>query len=388
MRYIDNGAGNRAEVALLPLLQGLLTTDVVGLRWQSGYFDARVLGVFGSALQRLAQEDLNTAVLVGSNKRQTSAPSIHLLTHLLALPRSNAHLGVVSYADGLYHPKTVHLSYSSGREVAYVGSANLTSPGLNGLNIEAGIVLDTDEGDSARVLRDIRCTIDEWFRTCPDGLFQVKEREDVGQLEEKGILATEATEPQPNRPRNGADVDLSRRHARHVLPAAPTPGTDQDDRVEATPSAEYPVAGEVLIAELTGPKRWTQSAFPRWCIQEFFQVGDNDTLVLWPVRQRSGTGAREQAVCIFKKNSVNWCFELGLAVERGRYPSPKPIGVFHRIAPQTFRYTILFPEDEAYSHVARCLGKHAPPRGNQLPRAVLPTTVLRDAWPQEWFFGT
>ena len=147
MRYIDNGNGDPRDEALFLWLQTVLTADVIGIRWQSGFFEASVLGVFVPTLQRLANEDLDAIVLIGSNDGETQASAVHQLVDVLGLPRPNALLGVVSYADGFYHPKTIHLCYEGGREVAYVGSANLTSRGINGLNIEAGIVLDTDQGD-------------------------------------------------------------------------------------------------------------------------------------------------------------------------------------------------------------------------------------------------
>ena len=49
-----------------------------------------------------------------------------------------------------------------GSEAAYVGSANLTPPGLS-LHVEAGILLDSNDGDPASILREIATAIDAWF---------------------------------------------------------------------------------------------------------------------------------------------------------------------------------------------------------------------------------
>lgn len=383
MRYIDNGTGDPRQEALFPWLQTVLTADVVGIRWQSGFFDASVLGVFMPTLQRLAHEDLDAIVLIGSNDGETQSSALHQLVHLLGLPRPNGLLGVVSYADGYYHPKTIHVCYGDGREVAYVGSANLTSRGINGLNAEAGIVFDTDDGDPIGLLTSIKQVVREWFVSCPEGLFKVETHDDVHQLEARGILATR---PAPQRPRDKgggpANEPFPRRGHRHTLPPMPDGGNEVDDDV-----------GDVLIAELAGPGRWGQAAFPEWFINKFFEVLPNtgEVLRLWPVTQDAGVGAAEATACGYKPGSKNWYYELGLAAAIGVYPQPprKPIGVFHRIGRQKVRYTILMPEDESYAPVSGCLaanrGQLRRPR-NELPRTIVPAVVLQDAWPSNWFF--
>ena len=148
----------------------------------------------------------------------------------------------------------------------------------------------------------------------------------------------------------------------------------------------------VLIAELVGPGRWSQSAFPKWFIRNFFGVLPNssDVLHLWPVTESDGVGAAEKVECGFKPGSTNWYFELGLATQIGAYPQAagKPIGVFHRTAHQTCRYTILMPDDESYARVEACLAANRLDRpSNELRRAIVPAEVLRNAWPDNWFFG-
>ena len=385
MRYIDNGTGDPREDALFPWLRNVLTEDVVGIRWQSGFFEASVLGVFVPTLKRLAKENLDAIVLIGSNDGETHSSAVRQLVNLLRLPRPNALLGVVSYADGFYHPKTIHLSYRNGREVAYVGSANLTTRGINGLNIEAGIVLDTAEGDPVELLTHIEQAACEWFVSNPEGLFEVESHDDVNRLEEQGILTTKRAHRRPRDEGDGpGHASLPRRGHRHALPPMPV-----GDREEADDGEEE----DVLIAELAGPGRWGQAAFPEWFINNFFKVLPNtgDILRLWPVTQAGAVDASEEAVCGYKAGSKNWYYELRLAAQIGAYPeSPdKPIGVFHRIGHQTFRYTILMPHDQSYPHVAGCLGENRHRlnrRKNELPRTIVPAGVLRDAWPGNWFF--
>ena len=63
---------------------------------------------------------------------------------------------------------------------------------------------------------------------------------------------------------------------------------DPDSEVDEKAAVEAPV----LIAELTGPGRWAQTAFPEWFINNFFEVlpDTNDFLRLFPVTQGHGVG--------------------------------------------------------------------------------------------------
>ena len=380
MRYIDNGTGNPRDDTVYLWLQTVLTLDVVGIRWQSGFFEAGVLGVFMPTLQRLANENLDALILIGSNNGETQSSAVHQLVDLLGLPRPNAVLGVVRYAGGYYHPKTIHIRYGSGREVAYVGSANMTSRGINGLNVEAGMVFDTADGDPLDVLASIKQAIREWFTSRPEGLFLVENRDDVNHLAARGILATLRA---PQRQRAGlAGEPFPRRAGHHRLPPMPEAGREVDNE---TP--------DILIAELAGPGRWGQAAFPGWFINNFFEVLPNtgDVLRLWPVTEAGAVGAAEEAACGYKPGSTNWYYELGLAAEIGEYPQPprKPIGVFYRIGRHIFRYTIIMPNNASYRQVADCLAVniHRLDRpANELPRTIVPAVVLRDAWPGSWFF--
>ena len=395
MRYIDNGNGDPRDDALFPWLRGVLTADVVGIRWQSGFFEASVLGVFTPSFRRLENEDLDAIVLIGSNDGETQSSAVHQLVDVLGLPRPNALLGVVRYADGFYHPKTIHLCYGSGREVAYIGSANMTSRGINGLNIEAGIVLDTDEGDPVELLSQVKQAAREWFVSRPDGLFEVGSHDDVKRLEVRGVLTAERSPRRPRDDDGGPGRDpFPRRGRRHALPPIPGRGREEDDNMKGEPVEEPDFDGHVLIAQLAGPGRWGQAAFPIWFIENFFKVlpDTGDVLRLWPVTKADGTGAAEHAVCGFKKGSKNWYYELGLAAAIGAYPRKphKPIGVFHRIDHQICRYAILMPDDESYPHVARCLEANRDRlnrSANELLRTIVPAEVLRDAWPSNWFFG-
>ena len=394
MRYIDNGTGDLREEALCRWLGNVLTEDVVGIRWQSGYFEASVLGLFMPTLQRLAEEELESVAVIGSNDGETQSAAVHQLVNVMGLPRRNGFLGVVRYSNGLFHPKTIHMSYGNGREVAYVGSSNLTTRGINGLNVEAGIVLDTEEGDSVGELARIGDAAREWFAEDAEGLFVVENRGDVDRLEEQGILTAQRV---PRRTigdrREGGRDPLPSRGRPHALPRMEELHIEGGDEVEVEATREPELEGDVLIAELAGPGRWGQAAFPQWFINNFFLVlpDTEDVLRLFPVTEDDGVGEMEEQRCGFKAGSRNWYYELGLAAEIGAYRQEggKPIGIFHRVANQTCRYTILMPDDESYLSVAEFLEENRNrlnrPR-NELPRTIVQETELRDNWPENWFF--
>lgn len=395
MRYIDNGNWNPRDHALVVWLRTVLTADVVEIAWQSGFFEAGVLGVFEPTLLRLASAELSATVLIGSNDGETQASSVRDLVEVLGLPRPKARLGIVSYADGFYHPKTIYVRLGTGRQVAYVGSANLTSRGINGLNVEAGITLDTDQGDPPEFLRDVQRAASAWFDSSPDGFFSVETENDVDSLLARGILATEPAVRQVRSEDSQYSRNLpARRASSHELPKRlPRRGPTDPARPNGS-NVAIPIAGQVLIAELAGPGRWGQAAFPKWFVDNFFQVqpGTSDRLRLELITPDGDPGTPESVACGHKAGSKNWYFELGLAAKIGKYPPPprKPIGVFHRTdGRHTFRYTILMPDDDSYVPVLDCLRANRArlkrPK-NELLRTIVPAADLRAAWSDDWFF--
>jgi len=107
------------------------------------------------------------------------------------MPRTSARLGVISYAGAYYHPKTYHFRRTDGTQAAYVGSANLTMPGISSLHVEAGILLDTRNGDPAVLLDAIADGVDDWFGTpARSGLELVSDPADVARLAAAGVLSS------------------------------------------------------------------------------------------------------------------------------------------------------------------------------------------------------
>ncbi|MEZ8482417.1 restriction endonuclease PLD domain-containing protein [Vibrio splendidus] len=190
MKYIDSSIRTQ-EQTLAFWLEETAKHDISQLHIQSGYFSIDALATILPVLNRLNRSNLATFFLVGSNDRATSKEDIGKTFKLLDMPRSEAHLGVVSYKHGLFHPKVYHFTRSDGSQTAFVGSSNFSSSGLT-LNIEAGLILDTRDGDTIHTLSQIRSAIAHWFSACLPGFNQVSSMTDIKKLYDIKILGEKA----------------------------------------------------------------------------------------------------------------------------------------------------------------------------------------------------
>lgn len=188
MRYVDTGSRNPTQ-ALGAWLQAELASDIVELRWQSGFFTAGGLGLLAPTLQRLTANNQTIKAVIGSNNGVTFRDHVIQLLEFLGVPRPQAYLGVVSYSNAFFHPKTYHMRRLDGSQCAYVGSANFTEDGVASLHVEAGLILDTRDGDAETVLDQIAAATDAWFTTDRDGFCQITGPETIDWLVTEGVLA-------------------------------------------------------------------------------------------------------------------------------------------------------------------------------------------------------
>jgi hypothetical protein len=94
MIYIDSGDRD-PEQALGIWLKVVLTSDVVEVRWQSGFFTSDGLSLLTPTLHRLGASGHVVRAVIGSNNGETEADDVRELLTALAIPRANAALGVV-----------------------------------------------------------------------------------------------------------------------------------------------------------------------------------------------------------------------------------------------------------------------------------------------------
>lgn len=251
MRYIDSGSRNANDA-----LGTWLGSELIGgaplaaLRVQSGFFSSQALGYFEETLSALREIDGHTRFLVGSNDGQTPRDDIADLLGVAGPPRAGMRVGVVSFQTGYFHPKVFHILRSDGSSAAYVGSANLTGAGVAALHIEAGLIIDSNTGDSAQVLDSIAAAVDAWFIADRPGLFVVSDNADLDPLVQGNVLGVEANHAQRTVKLPGVSEIgiISSGHSLHTLVSVPPLQTPQSssEAKDAGNSADGPTEASSL----------------------------------------------------------------------------------------------------------------------------------------------
>lgn len=198
MRYIDTGSRDAIQALGTWLMDDVFgrAAEILSLRWQSGFVNSAVLGIFEPALRVLEADDGVTRLLIGSNDGVTTSTTVSNLLAVIGPRRSALEVGVVSFDNAYFHPKAIHLTRQDGSQAAYVGSANLTGSGVSSLHVEAGMLLDTSSGDDPAVLAEIAQAVDDWFSGPRPGFYLVRDAGDVARLVSDGVIDF----PQPPRP--------------------------------------------------------------------------------------------------------------------------------------------------------------------------------------------
>jgi hypothetical protein len=189
LKYFDSGSRDPAH-ALASWFENILKEDVSELRLQTGFFSLDGIGLLVPTLEQCKQNDYPTKVLIGSNEASTLKGDVISLVDILGVPRDSAQLGVVSFGGAFFHPKTYHIKRPDGSQAAFVGSANLTASGL-AIHVEAGIALDTRDGDAPYHLTQIAASIDSWFAEQRAGMTLITGPDTVDELVKIGVLELE-----------------------------------------------------------------------------------------------------------------------------------------------------------------------------------------------------
>lgn len=194
MKYLDTG-GRDPRSALAAWLREAVR-EATELRWQTGFFYVDGASPLVEVLEQIRRGQGVVRAVLGANMETTLRADVEWLTRAIGIPRANARLGVVSFGAGLFHPKTYHITRADGSATAYVGSANMTAPAMSGLNIEAGIVLDTRDSDLPAELESVALGIDGWFAAARGGFHEVDGDATIARLVDDGILAIAPPPPE------------------------------------------------------------------------------------------------------------------------------------------------------------------------------------------------
>lgn len=386
MKYIDSGS-REEDQTLAHWLAEQLGQNVSHLRIQSGFFGRGTLGLLEDVL---TNEDVEVVIVIGSNRSATTRGDVEALFELMKMPRPNARLGVVSYGNGFYHPKVYHIRRSDGSQCAYVGSSNLTPAGLS-THVEAGLTLDTREGDDQDLLREIVSATEDWFTEDRAGFHAVDSRGKIESLEAEEILSDsqEQTAEQGDQSGTGGSEEGDSLHRLNTLPSPPsstqesatsaepdpsaTDTTTQAGGVgnEATPRDGFP--GYLFFkpnaekgSTTTGRDALTGAGLPNGT-SGFIMRLNKDTARYFPGGKGEGTAN------ISIGTNVAHVFRFGIY-----HGKPRPAAKFElqiRFLPQSDNSSIVFPSDEV-----NLLGYGYLPDEDSHPdiRLTVPTKRLRD----------
>ena len=235
MRYIDSNSRHADDALGSWLEEHVLKGDVAALRWQTGFFGGEILNYFAPSMAHVRVSGGPLRVLIGSNHGVTRSKDMAQLLKLAGPPRAEQRVGVVSFTGGFYHPKTIHIMRTDGSAAAYVGSANLTRNGITSVNIEAGMLLDTRDGDDADCLVDVASAVDWWFAGNRNGMTIVQDQDDIDALIVAGVL--DRPLPPPVAP---TEAKMKSRHGSRLKPLVKVPTPIQAPAaVVAAPAREW-----------------------------------------------------------------------------------------------------------------------------------------------------
>lgn len=188
MTYVDSSIQTQ-ENTLAGWMISIVDAGVLEFQCQSGYFTIDGASPLLATVADCARNGATIRFLLGSNGGVTLASHVSYLLGALGTPRENVSLGIVSFENSLFHPKVYLFKRANGSRTAYVGSANLTRSGVSGLNVEAGIILDSEAGDPEEIFDEISDRIGAWFEGSAIGLSNVSGPIDIENLIARGTLS-------------------------------------------------------------------------------------------------------------------------------------------------------------------------------------------------------
>jgi hypothetical protein len=254
-------------------------------------------------------------------------------------------------AGSLFHPKFCWFTNEDGGFLV-VGSGNLTARGLRG-SWEAFSV--TELG-----IRSARSLEAQWTRWVA--------------LHEQRLLPLDNGDV-----RNQAALNVApQRPARPQLP-------EVEIEIEAPEEIRADAAGQlaVLVAEIPrAAGRWNQANFSLDTFRNFFgaQPGRVQRVVLQQVNQAGVLGELENRPSVSVK-SRNFRFELEAAAGL-QYPAHgRPVAVFVRLAPRTFRYFLSMPGGPHHALLEQFLANNWHGRADRMGRVIADVRALANAWP-------
>lgn len=428
--YIDTGDRNPKN-AVVTWFSSQKPSDIIALRIQTGYFSYDGLDPLRPIISHLRGSSLHIAAVVGSNNGATTKGDLESLFNEMGVSSPHSKLAVVKYDYGLFHPKVFQIDRINGSKAAYIGSANLTLQGVYGTNIEAGVLLDTLEGDDPAVINDIASSIDAWFIGTRGGVDLVTKATDLDDLVASGVLSV-STPPRPPQTSSATTMGGNKAPRPSLKPlvtppakpsgttagssalptaaSAPAPSTPSAVTMSPTisaasiPTTPVPAtsialpavtasvtvrvskgfgAKPALVAEIGGPQRWAQANFPIALIKNYFGIvlGTADFIYLSVVDAAGVVAPQKRIPFVDSGGSQNYRFELS-SVRGITYPTVgRPIAVFLRTAPKSFNYRVFMPTDVGHTQLNGFLAATYIGPSRERPRVMVDEADVLLAWP-------
>jgi hypothetical protein len=256
------------------------------------------------------------------------------------------------FPQAMFHPKFCWFRHRT-RGFLITGSGNLTTRGLRG-NWEAFAIaeLDVNATDALET---------QWAQWIEVHAAHLRP------LDDEEVLARAVLNIQQRRPpRPAVAPEEAELEAPEEPPAVPTQSL------------------RVLVAEIPrGSTRWNQANFDIGSFRNFFGAqpgGVVQRIVLQHVDANGVPGSLESRPSVSVK-SHNFRFELEAAAGLPYPEADRPIAVFVEIAPRTFRYRLLMPNDPQYRIINAFLDSIAGGRTDRMRRVITNTDKLQQAWP-------
>lgn len=386
MRYIDTTKQNIDET-LGEWFANEARTPIRSIHFQVGYFSVAGLRPLAPILRgvRAGTTKLNAAI--GSNDQSTGVDDVKSLLSLTGPLQNKSSLSIVTFDAGLFHPKVYAIKRQDKSKAIYIGSSNLSGPAFGGLNVEAGIILDDNDGDDTSSYKSIIGIIEQWSRCSLLGARPANNDTEVDQLLTAGYLRQKSI-PQPglstaSSPRKTSNPSGARRRPFKNWPRL-AEETSKTTSVISGPTPTSPpvvlATQDTLVAEISGPGRWQQATFPKGTFPSFFGVpaGSGQTINLTYtdgiVRQTDTPAART-------KSSSNFTLELS-SLKGVAYPvGGRPIAVFHKTSPRSFSYCVLMPGQSGYAALLNLLSNEYTGPSTQIMRITTDLSTVQSWWP-------
>jgi HKD family nuclease len=193
--YLDTGA-NDSSHSLGHWLNVNLVSGIREFHAQFAYFTFSALKPYAEILRNAVLAGFSVHLVLGSNEKSLVVDDLWQVLRIVE-NAPNASVTVVAYSNAKFHPKTVQIVHSDNSAVAIVGSGNFTHRGL-GWNVEAAITLDTREGDTVSVLKEVASAIDRWRVLRESGVFPIDTEADIQALLSAGIISLSTPPRQPS----------------------------------------------------------------------------------------------------------------------------------------------------------------------------------------------